>query len=69
MILQQKVRINTSNMTLVGHLCRSVHPVDMIAFLAGLSLVSWPIMPNGFGKILKQKPSQIFTSNDCRPFG
>ena len=63
MILQQKVRISVSNMTpgltVSAGQCT---PADMIAFLAGLSLVSRPIIAKWF----RQNP-KIETKSDLSP--
>ena len=63
MISQQKVRISTSNMT--PHLTLSAGqctPADMIAFLAGLPLVSRPIIAEWF----RQNP-KTETKSDSSP--
>ena len=63
MILQQKVRISTSNtaprLTVSAGQCT---PVDMIAFLAGLPLVSRPIIAKWF----RQNP-KTETKSDSSP--
>ena len=63
MILQQKVRINTSNMTRgLTASAGQCTPADMITFLAGLPLVSRPIIAKWF----RQNPTTE-TKADASP--